>query len=211
MTNWSNSISNLPLQPVIILYFHYYNVYGHQTWQVGDLWSFEITWQAKNFIFLLPDCLWSPNLTRFWLTVMESCPWRCIIIWSRGFGRVRDKPKSLYLHYESLYGHLTWENGNLSWETSAYKVKWRFVHVLLRHHVTSQRRYISTTTVSMVTNFGKNVSHLPGLLPIKSLDTSITWSCEVMWQTKAIISPLSQCLWPLNLPGYWLTLCGSHS
>ena len=29
---------------------------------------------------------------------------------------------------------------------------------------------------------------------------------KITWQTKAIIAPLPQCLWPPNLAGWWLTL-----
>ena len=48
------------------------------------------------------------------------------------------------------------------------------------------------------------VAHLDGLLPIKSRDPLILWSCEIMWQTKTIIFPLSQCLWPNNLIEWWI-------
>ena len=38
------------------------------------------------------------------------------------------------------------------------------------------------------------------------------WSCRLAksWQAKTIISPLSQCLRPLNLAGWWVTLRGSY-
>ena len=38
----------------------------------------------------------------------------------------------------------------------------------------------------------------------------ITSSCEIMWQTRTIISPISRCLSPPNLIGWWLTLSSSH-
>ena len=43
------------------------------------------------------------------------------------------------------------------------------------------------------------VTYLDGLLPIKSYDPFITCSCNITWQTKMIISSLTQFLWPSNL------------
>ena len=31
-----------------------------------------------------------------------------------------------------------------------------------------------------------------------------------MWETKTVLFPIPQCLWPPNLVGWWLTLSGSH-
>ena len=42
------------------------------------------------------------------------------------------------------------------------------------------------------------------------LDLLITWSCEITWKTSYIISPVSQCLWPPNLVGWWLALRVSY-
>ena len=33
-------------------------------------------------------------------------------LWSRGFVKLRDKLKSLYLHYHSAYDNQTWQKGN---------------------------------------------------------------------------------------------------
>ena len=41
-----------------------------------------------------------------------------------------------------------------------------------------------TTTVPMTTKLGRTVTYLNGLLPIKSLDPLITWSCKVTWQAQ---------------------------
>ena len=63
--------------------------------------------------------------------------------------------------------------------------------------------------VAMSTKFGRMVAHFDGLLPIKSHYALTTWSFEIMWQAKAIISPPSRCLWPRNLVGWWLMMKGS--
>ena len=42
---------------------------------------------------------------------------------------------------------------------------------------------------------------LDKLLPIKSYDPMITWSWEITWQAKTIISSLLQYPWPLNFAG----------
>ena len=57
---------------------------------------------------------------------------------------------------------------------------------------------------------GRMVTYLEGILLIKSVGDLITWSCKIAWQTKTILSPLPQCLWPPNMAGWWLTLSGSH-
>ena len=69
------------------LYLHYQSVYSHQTWQDSGLpWGanthndtlntlfFKITWQTETIIFLLPQCLWPPDLEEWWLTLRSSCP-----------------------------------------------------------------------------------------------------------------------------------------
>ena len=62
----------------------------------------------------------------------------------------------------------------------------------------------------MVMKPGKMMTCLEGLLLIKSNEPLITCSCEITWQTKIIISPLWQCLWPPNVEVWWLTLRGSY-
>ena len=54
------------------------------------------------------------------------------------------------------------------------------------------------------------VTHLDGLLLMKSHESLITWSYEITWQTKTIICPLPQYLWQPNLPGWRLALSGSY-
>ena len=63
-------------------------------------------------------------------------------------------------------------------------------------------KHISTTAVPMATRLGRMVTFLDVLLPIKSHDSLIMWPCEITWQTKTTISPLSECLWPPNLAGW---------
>ena len=41
-------------------------------------------------------------------------------------------------------------------------------------------------------------------IPMKLFYSLVTWLCKVTWQTKTIISPQSQCLWPPNLAEWWL-------
>ena len=69
-------------------------------------------------------------------------------------------------------------------------------------------KHISTATVPMATKLGRMVTYRDWLLPIKSHGTLINWSWKITWQTKIIISPLLQFLWPLNLGEWWLTLRG---
>ena len=60
--------------------------------------------------------------------------------------------------------------------------------------------------VSIATKFGRMVTYHDRLLPVKSREPLITWSCEILWQTKTITYLIPQWLWPPNLAGWWLTL-----
>ena len=70
---------------------------------------------------------------------------------------------------------------------------------------------ISATTQPMATNLGGwVVNYQEGLQHIKPHNLLITWSCEIKWQTKTVTSPLTQCLGPSNLAGWWLALWGCY-
>ena len=67
------------------------------------------------------------------------------------------------------------------------QIKQVLVTSLRQDHVTNDK-HISTTRVPMATKLGRMLAYLDGLLPIKSHDPLIKWSCEIPWQTKAILS-----------------------
>ena len=86
---WSCSLarSRDKLKP---LYLHYNNIYGHKARQDGYshldsllpiklydhiiTWFCEITWQTKNIVSPLPQCLWSQKLAGWWLTLSDFYP-----------------------------------------------------------------------------------------------------------------------------------------
>ena len=84
--------------------------------------------------------------------------------------RSRDKLKTLYLHYPSVYSHPSWQDGNLPWCSSDHRVTWLFDNVVLWDYVTNQHRYISTTTVHLATKLRRVVSNFEGFLLIVLLD-----------------------------------------
>ena len=61
----------------------------------------------------------------------------------------------------------------------------------------------------MATKLGRMVTYLHKFLPIKSHDLLFMWSSKITTQTKIIISPLPQCLWPRNLARWSFILMGS--
>ena len=71
-----------------------------------------------------------------------------------------------------------------------HKITWLFDHVIFQDHVTNWNDYNSTNRVTIATKLGSVVSHLDGLLSLKSNDLLITWSHEITLQTQTIISPL---------------------
>ena len=56
----------------------------------------------------------------------------------------------------------------------------------------------------MASKRGRMTTYLDGLLHVKSLDPLITWHCEITCQTKNIISPIPQLIWP-SKPGRMVT------
>ena len=60
----------------------------------------------------------------------------------------------------------------------------------------------------MAIKFGRILTYINELVPIKSYDTLITWSCEIPFQIKTFISPPTQCLWPPNMVRCWHTFRG---
>ena len=66
-----------------------------------------------------------------------------------------------------------------------------FSHVFLWGHVTYQICCISTPTRPMDTKYGKLVTYHEGLQLIKSHDHLNKWFCEVTWQIRYIISPVT--------------------
>ena len=173
-------------------------------------WSCEITWQTKSIVCSLQQCLWAPILARWWLTLRGSYLWTHMDLQSHGLARSRDKLKPLYLYYQNGYSQETWQDGDISWGALTHKVIWLSDHVVLQDQVTSLKHHIFTAAVAMATKVGKIVIYLEGLLATKLHISRVTWSCKIMWQTRSIISPLQQCLWPTNLARWWLTLRGSN-
>ena len=109
------------------------------------------------------------------------------------------------------YGHQIWQGGNLPWGAHTHKVIWSFDHVVFWDQVTNLNYYISISRMPLTTKLSKMLDYIELLPPIESHKPSMMWSCKITWQTRSIISPLPQCLWPPNLVGWWLTLRFSYT
>ena len=118
--------------------------------------------------------------------------------------------RRLYLYYHNAYGYQTWQGGDLPWRALAHKVIWHFNQVVVGRSRDKLKSLYLPYKVSMARKLGKTGTYLEGLLPLKSHDAMITWSCEITWQTKTIISPLPQCLRPPNMAAWQLTWMGSY-
>ena len=136
-------------------------------------------------------------------------PIKVVTLSSCGLSKPCDKSKT-HLHYQGTCGHQTWQEYNVPWGPFAHKVTWYFDLVILDDHVTNYNNYTSPTKVPMTTKLGSIVTYLEGLLLIKPHDAMIRWSREITLQTKIIISPTPQCLWPPNVAGCLLILSSSH-
>ena len=116
------------------------------------------------------------------------------------------KLKSLYLHYRNIYGHKTKQYGDLPWLLFTHKIIWRYNHVVLWDHITNLKHCVSTTIMLMATKYGWVMTYLAWLLPMKSHDHIIRWSCKIIWQTRIIMYRLTQCLWLSTLAGWRYTI-----
>ena len=177
----------------------------------------EIDWQS--FLLVFHHSLPMERVTKIGLINLKCrllsshvSHWQNhVTIWCRGRFRSPGKLKLLYLHYRNTYDNLTWQNGDLPWGAPTYKVAWPFDHMFLQDDETNWNHCISNVTVPIDTRLGRMVIYLEGLIPIELPHTFVTWPSKITGQTKTVISPLPQSLWPLNLAGWWLTMKGSHS
>ena len=80
-----------------------------------------------------------------------------------------------YLHYHNAYGHQIWQGGDLAWGAPTHKVTRTFYHAIFRNHVANENHFLSTTRVPVATKLGRMVTHLDGLLTIKSHDPLIIY------------------------------------
>ena len=154
------------------------------------MWSCEIMWQIKN-ISLLPQSLWPPNLSGWWLTMtwhdtLNAC--FCEVIWQIKIT-------------ETLIAQCLWSPNLPGWWYTAmnsHSVILSFSHVVfvmsrdkLIHLICICKRPIST-------KLGKVVAYHTRLQSLKSRDIML-----VTIKIAKTISPLSQDLWSLNLAGCW--------
>ena len=151
-------------------------------------------WETWNIVFPLPECLWAPNLVGWWLTLRSSYPWNYLGLWFRSLARSREKLKPIYLYYLNTYDHQTCQGGDLPWETPTHKSHMALWSLDLARLCDKLKPLDTATTIPMPTRFGRVVNYHERLSFRKSHDPLITWFCEIMWQTKPIISPLTQCL-----------------
>ena len=100
---------------------------SHDPW---IMWSCEITWQTKLYIYVYGHQTWQDGNLSWWIPA-----YKVMTFWSRGLDRLRDQLKSLHLHYHSVYGHQTWQDGNLPWWARTHKATWPIDHVILWDHV----------------------------------------------------------------------------
>ena len=77
--------------------------------------------------------------------------------------------------------------------------KIRVCGMLLINH---QKHHISTTAIPMATKLCRMVTYNEDFSPIKSHDTLKSWSLNITWQVKMIVSPVLPRLWSPNLAGW---------
>ena len=88
------------------------------------------------------------------------------------------------IYYHNACGYQNWQGGDLPWGAPIRKVTRHFDHMVLRDHLTWQTKNISDSRVLMANKLGRMVTYLDGVLPIKSHETLIKFSCKITWHTK---------------------------
>ena len=128
-------------------------------------------------------------------------------LWSRNLKGSLGKLKPLFLHYHSVKGHQTQQGDDLLWGAPTFKVPWLFNDVY--SEITWQNENIIPPLPQCLwpSNLATNIEHLQLL---KLQDLSITWSCEVTWHIKYVISALALDQGSLNVARWWLTMRGFH-
>ena len=139
-------------------------------------WSCKITWQSKTVISSL--CLLEvlPTIKSYNALIT----WSCKVMWQAKtiISLLPDClwPPNFAGWYLTLTGFYPQSHVNL-WSRGLER-SW------------DKLNYISTITVPMATSLGRMVTYFEQLLTIKSFNPLITWSYEITWQTKVIMSPL---------------------
>ena len=153
-TKFGRMVTNLgQLLPVILLYplvkwpceiiwqikTSTTSAYSHQIWQDGDQPSGTPTCNITlpfGHVVLKDDETNEKHISittmpmtikpaEVWLTMKSSYQQSHMTFKSRGLVRLRDKLKSLYLHFYNVYGHKAWHDGDLTWTASHdFKITW---------------------------------------------------------------------------------------
>ena len=123
------------------------------------------------------------------------------------FQGIHVRIKNWYLHLYKTYNQIRQVGTSTGFSSNETN------HAGAGDVITSRSRDKLKTYLHYQSAYGhqtwQDVTYLNELLPIKSRDPLITWSCKITRHTKIIIAPLQQCLWPPNLAGWQLTLTGS--
>ena len=125
-------------------------------------------------------------------------------LWSCGLARSSDKLITFHLYYYKTSSHCG-KVVSYYQELPPTEIIQPFKHVVYWDHLTNQKRFVPTITMSEATKLTSVVTYDEGLPITKSDDDLDKWLCEVMWQIKDIKSDLSQYLLPPNLLYWWLT------
>ena len=115
--------------------------------------------------------------------------------------------KHIYCH--KVHGHQTWQGGNMQWVAHSLSYMILQLHGFVRSCDKLNTLYLHLHwTNDHRTKQGDNL--LWGASILNSLNTLNMCSCEATWQIINIIAPLSQCLWSLELTGWWHTRRSSY-
>ena len=95
--------------------------------------------EINSFNTSMSQCLWLPNLARWWVSLTGSYPYSYSTLWSCGLARLHCKSKPLWFC-------------NMKWWVPTDKITWSFDHVVWWSHMTNKIFYIYTCTRAIATN-----------------------------------------------------------
>ena len=117
-----------------------------------------VKWKIKNIIPSFLNCIWSPNMAGWWLSLRGAHPWSYMSLL-----KSHDKIDMLYLHF-----HQT------NWGASTQKARWSFNYMVSWDHLTNSKSSTSFSKRHVITKLIKMVTKYEKFPPLKLHDPSST-------------------------------------
>ena len=128
-----------------------------------------VKWKIKNIIPSFLNCIWSPNMAGWWLSLRGAHPWSYMSLL-----KSHDKIDMLYLHFHQTNYLQTCQAGHIPWGASTQKARWSFNYMVSWDHLTNSKSSTSFSKRHVITKLIKMVTKYEKFPPLKLHDPSST-------------------------------------